>query len=136
VEKRMNTLALPLDRSAFLRRMLLIDAATCLAMGALMSVDAAPLSGALGLPAALPFWSGLSLFPIAAFMLWVATRRDLPRGVAWLAIAGNACWVAGSALVLFVFSLTALGSAFVIAQGVAVAVLAGLEYAGLKRIGA
>lgn len=132
----MNTLALPLDRSACLRRVLFVDTATCIVMGALMSVDAAPLSVLFGLPAALLFWVGVSLFPVAAFMLWVATRRDLPRGGAWLAIAGNAGWVAGSVLVLFVFAPSALGTAFVIVQGVAVAVLAELEYAGLKRIGA
>ena len=42
-----------LERSAFLRRVLYVDAATCAATGALMSLDAAPLSTLLGLPAAL-----------------------------------------------------------------------------------
>ena len=135
----MTTLSVPsatLDRASFLRRVLYVDTATCVATGALMTLDAAPLSTLLGLPAALLFWSGLSLFPIAAFMLWVATRRDIPRPGAWLVIAGNAGWVAGSALVLVATAPTALGYAFVIAQAVVVALLAELEYAGLKRIGA
>jgi hypothetical protein len=133
----MNALSAPsatLDRSTFLRRVLCVDAATCAATGALMTFDAAPLSPMLGLPAALLFWAGLSLFPVAAFLLWVATRRDLPRPGAWLAILGNVGWVAGSVLVLAVLSPTGLGTTFVIAQAVVVALLADLEYVGLKRI--
>ena len=125
-----------LDRSTFLRRVLCVDAATCVATGALMTLDAAPLSTLLALPAALLFGSGLSLFPIAAFMLWVATRRDIPRPGVWLVICGNAGWVAGSALVLLANVPTALGYAFVIAQAVVVALLAELQYSGLRRIGA
>lgn len=129
-----------LDRSTFLRRVFCVDAATCVATGMLMSVasssPAAPLAPLLGLPAALLFWSGLSLFPIAAFMLWVATRREIPRPGAWFVICGNAGWVAGSALVLLANAPTALGYAFVIAQGLVVALLAELEYAGLRRVGA
>src|SRR5712691_9373460 len=53
-----------LDRSTFLRRVLYVDAATCVATGALMTLDAALLSTLLGLPAALLLGSGLSLFPI------------------------------------------------------------------------
>jgi hypothetical protein len=41
--------------------------------------------------------------------------------------------VAGSVLVLVVFSPTGLGYAFVIAQAVVVGFLAELEYAGLRR---
>ena len=132
----MNTLAVSLDRSTFLRRVLCVDAATCLATGALMSLDAAPLSTLLGLPAALLFVSGLALFPIAAFMLWVATRHDIPRPGAWLVICGNAGWIAGSAIVLLANDPTGLGYAFVIAQAIVVALLAELEYTGLRRIGA
>lgn len=42
--------------------------------------------------------AGLSLFPVAAFLLWVGTRRDIPRPGAWLAILGNVGWIAGNAL--------------------------------------
>lgn len=136
----MNTLTatpdLSFKRSTFLRRVLCVDAATCAATGALMAFDAAPLSTPLGLPAALLFWAGLSLFPVAAFLLWVATRRDIPRPGAWLAILGNVGWITGSALVLVLLSPTGLGYAFVIAQAAVVALLADLEYTGLKRISA
>jgi hypothetical protein len=129
----MTSLTATLDRSTFLRRVLFVDAATCVATGALLSLDAGPLAPMLGLPAALLFYSGLSLFPIAAFMLWVTTRERLLGAGTWLVIAGNVLWVAGSALVLMVEVPTALGYAFVIAQGVVVAFLAELEYIGLRK---
>ena len=126
----MNSAAtLPLEGSTFLRRTLAVDAATCAAMGVLLAAFQAPLAGLLGLPAALLFYAGLALFPCAALML-VAHRS---RALAWLVVAGNAAWLAGSVVVLVVASPTALGYAFVIAQAIAVAVLAGLEYVGLAR---
>ena len=130
----MTTFEAVLDRTAFLRRVLMVDAATCLATGVLLSLFATPLSTLLGLPAALLFYAGASLFPIAAFMAWLALRRDVARWGAWLVILGNAGWVAGSVLVLVLFSPTTLGYAFVITQGVVVAFLAELEYCdGLRR---
>jgi len=119
-------------RATFLRRALLVDAATCVATGALLSLDAGPLAPMLGLAAALLFYAGLSLFPIAAFMLWVAMRRDLTRIGAWLVIAGNALWVVGSIAILGL-APTGLGYTFVIAQAAVVALLAELEYTGLRR---
>ena len=121
------------DRATFLRRVLYIDAATCVATGALLSLDSSPLAPMLGLPAELLFYAGLSLFPIAAFMLWVAMRRDIPRPGVWLVILGNAGWVVGSIALLFAYYTTVLGLAFVIAQAVVVALLAELEHTGLRR---
>jgi hypothetical protein len=128
----MTSLTATVDRSALLRRVLLVDAGTCVATGALLSLDAGPLAPMLGLPTALLFYAGLSLFPTAAFMLWVAMRRDIPRIGAWLIIAGNAAWVIGSIAILGL-SPTGLGYAFVIAQAAIVALLAELEYTGLRK---
>ena len=121
------------DRSTFLRRVLLVDAATCLATGGLLALGAGALAGPLGLPAALLLYAGLSLFPTAVFMIWVASRASLWRLGAWVVVLGNVAWVAGSIAVLVDFSPTGLGTAFVIAQGVVVALLAELEYMGLKK---
>ena len=75
----MTTLEAVLDRTATLRRVLMVDAATCVATGLLMFLFATPLSTLLGLPAALLLYAGASLFPIAAFMAWLALRRDVSR---------------------------------------------------------
>jgi hypothetical protein len=113
-----------------LRKILWLDAATCVATGLLLSLLSPQLSVWLGLPEALLFYAGLALFPIAAFMAWTATRLVEPA--VWLVIGGNALWVLGSFAVL-ALSPTGLGYAFVIAQALAVAVLAELEYVGLRR---
>jgi hypothetical protein len=113
-----------------LKKILLLDAATCVATGALLSAMAGKLSALLGLPEPLLFYAGLSLFPIAAFMAWTAQRPAEPA--VWLVIGGNALWVLGSLAVL-ALSPTAVGYAVVIAQAAAVAVLAELEYIGLRR---
>ena len=89
----------------------MVDAATCVATSVLMSLFATALATLLGLPAALLFHAGASLFPIAAFMAWLALRPDISRWGAWLVILGNAGWVAGSVLVLVLFSPTAVGAA-------------------------
>ena len=129
----MTTFEAIVDHTAFLRRILAVDAATCVAMGVLLTLSATSLSTLLGLPTVLLFYAGASLFPIAGFMAWVASRRDVPSWATWMVILGNAGWVAGSVVLLAVFSPTWMGNAFVIVQAVVVAFLAELEYNGLRR---
>ncbi len=119
---------LRLEGASFLRRTLAVDAATCAAMGVLLIGFQAPLAALLGLPDALLFYAGVALLPCAALML--AAHRS--RALAWLVVAGNAAWIAGSVAVLLAASPTALGYAFVIAQALAVAVLAELEFIGIR----
>jgi hypothetical protein len=114
-----------------LRTVLWLDAVTCVFTGLLLALLSAKLSAWLGLPEPLLFYAGLVLFPTAAFMAWTATRPEMPKPAVWIVIGGNALWVLGSLLVL-ALSPTKLGTAFVIAQAVVVAVLAELEYVGLK----
>jgi hypothetical protein len=131
----MTAVAETVDRTSFLRRVLWVDAATCLAMGVLLLIAAAPLAYFLGLPELLLAYAGIALFPVALFMGWVALREELSVAGAWVVILGNAGWVAGSVAVLLVLSPTAIGYAFVLVQAVAVALLAELEYVGLRRAG-
>jgi hypothetical protein len=123
------------DRPNFLRNVLLVDAATCVVSGLLMTIAARPVADLTGLPAGLLGSAGLSLFPIAAFIAFVATRQPAwPIGV-WRVILGNIGWAVGClGLLLGAFaSPTAVGIAFVSAQAIAVAVLAELELTGLRR---
>src|SRR5581483_1652964 len=99
-ENRMTAIAVTFDPSRFLRRVLLVDAATCVATGALLTLDSAALSRLLGLPEALLLFAGASLFPCAALMLWVALRERLSRAGGWIVVAGNAAWVACSVALL------------------------------------
>ena len=64
---------------------------------------------------------------------WVAARERISAAGVWLVIVGNGLWVLASLALLFAVSPTVLGYAFVIGQALIVAVLAEMEYAGLKR---
>jgi hypothetical protein len=123
------------NQPGFLRTVLLLDAATCVASGLVMSLGAGAIASRTGLPPALLAYAGLALLPIAAFMAWVATRTPVPAPGVWIVILGNAAWIAGCLWLMLggLGGLTALGHAFVGAQALAVAVLAELEYLGLKR---
>ena len=101
-----------------------------------MSLGASALAAVTRLPETLLFNAGLSLFPIAAFIAFVATAGRPSVGAVRVVILGNVGWVVGSLLLLTAGGLApnALGVAFVIVQAIAVAVLAELEAIGLKRM--
>ncbi len=118
-----------------LRNVLFLDAATCVACGAVMSLGAGPLSSATQIPAALLSYAGLSLFPIAAFMAYVGARGTRSAPLVWAVVAGNALWVLAS-LALLVSDAIApnlFGQVFVVAEAAVVALLALLEVAGQRR---
>ena len=120
---------------SLLRLALLADAVASGAMGALLAAAAEPLEAWFGLPLALLREVGLLLIPYAALLGYLATRHTTPRLPAQLIVAGNALWVIGSValLVSALVAPTTLGTAFVIAQALIVAILAELQVMGLKR---
>lgn len=116
------------DRSSIaVQKVFGLDALTCLAAGALMSLAAGPIAGLTELPADLLRWAGIALFPVAALFATMSRMRVIPQLLLWLAVIGNAAWVAGSIAVLAVFPANALGIAFVLAQAAVVAILTLLE---------
>jgi len=121
---------------ALLRKVLLLDAVTCVAAGLLMLVGGEALSEPLGLSARLLQIAGVSLLPFAAYLVYVARRAVLPRSQVWIIVAANALWVLDSALILATgwVQPTLLGYAFVIGQALAVLVLAQLEVRGVRRL--
>jgi hypothetical protein len=121
--------------SPLLRRSLLIDSAISGATGLLMLLDAPALQDVLGLPAALARGAGIVLLPFAGFVLALWRRDPPPRAGVLAVIAANAAWVLGSLALLLAggIGLNALGSALVLAQALAVAAFAALQYAGLQR---
>jgi hypothetical protein len=121
--------------STFLRWVLLADAATCTATGLLMMIGSATLEQFLGLPAALMRYAGFSLIPFAIYLIFLATRKASFASPVWVAILLNALWTADSFLLLMTGRVTPtqLGYALVVAQALGVAMLAGLEYVGLRK---
>jgi hypothetical protein len=121
--------------STFLRWVLLIDAATCAATGLLMMIGARALDQVLGLPVELMRYAGFSLLPFAIFLVFLATRQLSSRYAVWVVILLNVLWTIDSLLILVTdwVTPTQVGYAFVVAQAVGVAVLAALEYVGVRR---
>src|SRR5215217_1229737 len=87
--------------TSFLRRVLLADAGVSAAVGALMAAGAGPLQRLTGLPASLLIPAGLALLPYAAYLVWIGTRRALPRAAVWLPIALNVLWAIECSWVAF-----------------------------------
>jgi hypothetical protein len=122
-------------RSISLRQVLLADAATSAACALLMLAAAGPLEGLLGLPAGLLRAAGAILVPFAAFVGVLALRESQPAPAVWVVVAANAVWVVDSVLLLLSGWVhpTPLGTAFVIAQALAVAIFAELQFIGVRR---
>jgi hypothetical protein len=117
------------------RTVLLVDAATCVAMGAVLTAATGLVATLTAIPSALLFYAGLALFPIAAFMVAVAMPATTWRPGVWLVIIGNVLWVVASLWLMVSGWITpnALGYVFITAQALAVALLAALEYLALRR---
>ncbi|MDQ8757725.1 hypothetical protein RCO27_15965 [Sphingosinicella sp. LHD-64] len=118
----------------FLKRVLLLDAASCLGMGAMLIFGADLLSGPFGMSAALLEGAGIALLPIGLYMGWLGLRLNAAAMFVWLVILGNAAWVAKSLALAFGHpEITPLGIAFVTSQAAFVLLMAILEYTGVRR---
>jgi len=119
----------------FLRNVLAVDAAMCVAAGAASALGANLLGPLLDLPQALLFWAGLFLLPWSAFLFALSRRAEVAR--LWLVyvIVVNALWVAASVAILATGLVAPnwLGIAFLLVQAAAVAVLSQLQIMGLRR---
>jgi hypothetical protein len=119
-----------------LRRLRLVDTATCFAMGVLLTAGATPLAALTEIPAALLMYAGIALFPIAVVIAVVATKATTSVPYVSLVVIGNLVWVVASlALMLGPWIRpNALGHAFIGIQALVVAVLLVLEHLALQRV--
>jgi len=114
------------------RQLLLIDAATCLASGLLLTFGAGLLEPLLGLPSWLLLEAGIILFPCTLFAAWAGRRVGAPAGPAKVMIALNLSWVVGSLGLLTLGWTTPLGTGFVLVQAVAVAGISAAQIFSLR----
>lgn len=112
-----------------LRKVLVTDSLTCAACGALMSLGATQLATIIAIPRELLFYAGLSLFPVAALMAFVAARGLRSVLLVWLVIVGNAAWTLASLWLLLESNIqpNVYGKVFVGFQAAVVAALTALE---------
>jgi hypothetical protein len=130
----------------FLRRTLWGNAAFSVISGAGLAAFAGPFARAatdapvsvLGLDLALLFeLLGVGVVAFGALCAWIASRPELPRGLARLIFAADLAWVAGSVLVLALpAAWTTAGIAGIVVLALIVADLAILEYLGLRKMSA
>jgi len=120
--------------SLFLRRILLADGVISGATGLLMTLGAGALQELLGVPATLLRYAGLSLVPFAILVVYLSRHAVPPRSGVVAVIALNAGWVAASVLLLLAgwVEPNGLGYTFILGQAGAVAVLAEMQYVGLR----
>jgi hypothetical protein len=121
--------------SPLLRKALLADALLSGITGLALALAAGSLATLLGLPIGLLRWSGVILIPFAAFVAWLGTRDRVQRPLVFAVVACNALWALDSVLLLLTgwVEPTILGEVFVLGQAAVVAVLAELEFFGLRR---
>jgi hypothetical protein len=121
--------------SPLLRKALLSDALLSGLTGLALAFAAGPLSAPLGLAVGLLRWSGIILIPFAALVARLGTRVRIQRPLVFAVVACNALWALDSVLLLVTgwVEPTILGEVFVLGQAVVVAVLAELEFLGLRR---
>jgi hypothetical protein len=118
----------------FLKRVLLLDAASCLGMAAVLIAGDEALSRLFGVSELLLSGAAYMLIPVGLFIAWLGARSAAHAAVIGLVIVGNVIWTLESMLVAFTTAgITGLGSLFVAGQGAAVLTLAILEFVGLQR---
>jgi hypothetical protein len=121
--------------TSYLRNVLHLDAVVSGAAGLLMLAGAGILGPLLELPVGLLRWAGVALIPFVVLLVLVARRETTSRLLLFDIIAINALWVAGSFAILLsgAVSPNLLGTAFVVAQALAVALFAALQFSALRR---
>jgi hypothetical protein len=124
-----------LPTSSYLKRALTIDALMTGATALLLVFAAGVLGRLLAVPEPLLRYAGIALVPFVVFVAIIARRPAVPRGTVLAIIGLNVAWVAASVWLLFGGRIqpNALGYAFIIAQAVAVALFAEIQYVGLRR---
>jgi hypothetical protein len=124
-----------LTSPAGLRRVLWFDAISGVGTGMLQWTAGGPLSQLLGLPEPLLRASGIGIFAFVALAAWLALQRTPSRAGLPVLVVGNFAWAMGC----FWLALggapgaTALGVAYLMVQVVVVAVLAELQWMGLRQ---
>jgi len=124
------------DRALLLKRIFLLDAATCAASFALLVGAADALAPLAGLGEGFLRGAGWLLLPCAVLFAWLGTRALPPRAICWIAILGNLLWAGESfaTIGLAADTLTPFGAGFVAVQALAVLGLTALEIAGVRRM--
>jgi hypothetical protein len=115
-----------------------VDALASLVMGAALLFTAAPLTDLAGwaMPSSFLWIIGLLLLPWAAYNLWIARTATPAHSAVTANIIGDIVWVAGTVLLVAIHAstLSALGLALLVGQGIAVSGVLLLKLAGARAL--
>ncbi|WP_020672923.1 hypothetical protein [Amycolatopsis nigrescens] len=122
-------------QNSFLRFVLLADAVGTMANGIAYLAIAPLLEDWFGLAPAVQYPAGVFLVLYAAAVFFTGIREPIRAGAVKLFVDVNLLWFAASLVLVFtgVLGTNAVGTTWVVLQAVAVAAVAGLQLAGLKR---
>lgn len=123
------------DRDGLLRLVLMLDAASCGALGVVALAGAPVLDGVLGAPVALLAPVGVFLVAWAVVLWVISSRPRVSKTAARAVILFNLAWAVDSVVVLAAgpFALTAIGAGFVLTQAAAVGLIAAAQFYALRR---
>lgn len=125
-----------LSSPSVLRTTVWFDASTGVLLGAAHLLLTSQLAEWLGLPASLLMGTGVALLVYAALAIRIASARSMPRGLLWLLIVGNLAWALASLVLLLGSAVqpTLLGQGYLLVHVVSVALLAELQWMGVRRL--
>jgi hypothetical protein len=119
------------------RRPLQADGLFCAASGLILSLDADPIHGFMGMDTTLPIIVlGIGLLLYGAALFWYASNRSTERGFTITILSLNILWIVGSVVLLAAdpFHFTTEGKWAVIILADVVGALAIWEFLGLRRL--
>jgi len=121
--------------SSLLRGALIADCIFSGVSALALVLDVTALAGLTEFPEQLLRETGLFLILYAALVGWLASRTATARAWVVLVISGNVAWTVASLALLFSGAVhpNLFGEMVVVAQAIATAVLAELQYLGLRR---
>lgn len=129
-----RTLVETRDDGSLLRLALRLDGTASGTLGLASLIAAPALSDPLGPGSGALRAIGVFMVVYAAVLLALAGLRAIPRAAVWIVVVGNLAWALGTGVAAFaVHDLTAVGTAVVLAQAVAVVGFADLQWLGLRR---
>ncbi|MDN5514471.1 hypothetical protein L0Y47_24550 [Ectopseudomonas composti] len=121
--------------SPLLRNALLADGLLGVSTGLLLVLASRWLVDFLEVPRLLLMASALMLLPLGGLLFWLSRQPELHRLAVWAVITLNSLWVIESVILLVLgwVAPNIFGYAFIIGQALIVALLAELQWFGLRQ---